>query len=486
MAIALLGLDALAAELLAGSVGAADAVTTTELGNFLMGRVTTVSNEAAFASGLKQIAGSLESSALVPGAATGEIFGALEGGAVIGIVGGGFDQIGSQILDGLRLISTGSTAEQNAREDRALISLTTDTGIIHGGLGTPSRHAINLIEQNARARARAGIVPSERKFTQDDPVSSFNPVIDRFGDSDFFDMSGFLDAPPPPEPPLIINPTPDPQLSDLEGKIASSLIAGEAKEIEEKFDTSPEPIDDTRPLLLDPPPPPEDPLIINPTPDDLSILTPDDLQGDPPAEAVDDIGARATATAAALAAAAATATAAATAADRLKNLRPPTDAPTGAPTDKPPSGIIPRPAGPGGRDDTPKSVGQLRAQFKQTGTQFIQKLMATPMNVQNSEWQEFDFVGIDQTNGLEIANALGSMIQFSEPLFYPPALPPNRPIPEALPKIMQQPMMREVQLRQPFMDKFDGALTGPINMTDTYNRSVLPSNFTNLSLYNPV
>ena len=112
--------------------------------------------------------------------------------------------------------------------------------------------------------------------------------------------------------------------------------------------------------------------------------------------------------------------------------------------------------------------------------------MATPLSVENSEWAEFDFVGIDQTNGLEIANALGSMIRFSEPLFYASPPPPNSPIPEALPKIMQQPMVREVQVRQPFMDKFDGALTGHVQMTDTYNHSVIPANFNNLALYNPV
>ena len=108
------------------------------------------------------------------------------------------------------------------------------------------------------------------------------------------------------------------------------------------------------------------------------------------------------------------------------------------------------------------------------------------MDVTNDEWTEFNYVGVDRANGIEISNILNDMIRFSEPLFSPPPPPPNSPIPAAVPKVMQMPMTREIQLRQPFMDKFDGSLTGPIHMTDTYNHSVIPSNFNNLALYNPI
>ena len=411
-----------------------DAVTRTELSNFLMGRQTTVSNEAQFTNGLRSVtkdaeaanvAGNLES-----GMATGEVFGALEAGAAVGLAGGVIAARGLQIIEGLRDLATGSDAEERARQDRADFAFEINTGVIHGAQGTPSRSASDLIAQFARsqgqASAKAGIIPDERKFGNADPIVPRHIVDDGSGDVaiDILDPHDEADE-------ALAN------AADV-ARAAADRAAARAEAAQAARDA-------------------------------LARV------GNP----------------AAAAAAAAAATAIEAARTRFNPNAEDNQSPSNPDLpEPPPAGIVPRPAtrGPGGKSDidTAKGVGELRAQFKQTGTQFIRKLMNTPMDVQNDEWAEFNYVGVDQSNGIEISNILNDMIRFSEPLFSPPPPPPNSPISAAVPKIMQMPMIREVQLRQPFMDKFDGALTGPINMTDTYNHSVIPSNFNNLALYNPI
>lgn len=416
-----------------------DAVTRTELSNFLMGRQTTVSNEAQFTDGLREITKDAEAANEVGGielgAATGEVFGALEAGAAVGLAGGVIAARGLQIIEGLRDLATGSDAEERARLERADFAFEINTGVIHGAQGTPSRHASDLIDQFARAQAqagkKAGIVPDERKFVSADPVIS-RPIVD--------DGSGD-----------VANPAPD-VVDAGQPNLADEALANAA--------------DVARAAA------------------DRAAARAEALQAARDAAArVGNAGAVAAAAAAAAAIEAARTRFNPNAEDNQSPSNP--DLP-----EPPPAGIVPRPAtqGPEGKSDidTAKGVGELRAQFKQTGTQFIRKLMNTPMDVQNDEWAEFNYVGVDQSNGIEISNILNDMIRFSEPLFSPPPPPPNSPISSAVPKVMQMPMIREVQLRQPFMDKFDGALTGPINMTDTYNHSVIPSNFNNLALYNPI
>jgi hypothetical protein len=413
-----------------------DAITRTELSNFLMGRTTTVSNEAQFTDGLREITKDAEAAneagGIELGTATGEVFGALEAGAVVGLAGGVIAIRGLQIIEGLHDLATGSDAEERARQDRADFSFEAATGVIHGAQGTPSRHASDLIDQFARAQAqagkKAGVVPDERKFGNTDPVIS-RPIVD--------DGSGDV-----ANPALDIIDAGQPNLAD--GALANAADVARADA-------------------------------------DRAVAR------DEAAQAAGDVAARVGNVGAVAVAAGVAAAAIEAAKTRFNPNAEDNQSPSNPDSPHPPpAGIVPRPATQGLGIDTAKGVGELRAQFKQTGTQFIRKLMNTPMDVQNDEWAEFNYVGVDQSNGIEISNILNDMIRFSEPLFSPPPPPQNSPISSAVPKIMQMPMTREVQLRQPFMDKFDGALTGPINMTATYNHSVIPSHFTNLTLYNPI
>jgi hypothetical protein len=76
-------------------------------------------------------------------------------------------------------------------------------------------------------------------------------------------------------------------------------------------------------------------------------------------------------------------------------------------------------------------------------------------------------------------------IRFQEPLFKPTYVKPLAPPSKIAVKVMQYPMKRELQLHQTFVDKFDKAdMGGEMEFTDTYNHSMIQSNFLNLELYN--
>jgi hypothetical protein len=139
--------------------------------------------------------------------------------------------------------------------------------------------------------------------------------------------------------------------------------------------------------------------------------------------------------------------------------------------------------------DTPQGVGELRAQFMQTGTSYLDRLYNTPMQTQNSEWTEFDYVQPDRANGIVEDNAFGTAMQFREPMFLPkyqaPAKPPSR-----------QSILRtagtlrpQIQLTQQWQPKFDGAVTRydqlsevqPKKYEDPFERS-----WSDTILYHPI
>jgi hypothetical protein len=61
---------------------------------------------------------------------------------------------------------------------------------------------------------------------------------------------------------------------------------------------------------------------------------------------------------------------------------------------------------------------------------FDQQFALTPLDVQNSEWTEFDFVSLDRQNNIIKDNMLGDVIRFREPMFLPryqaPVKPPSK------------------------------------------------------------
>ena len=133
----------------------------------------------------------------------------------------------------------------------------------------------------------------------------------------------------------------------------------------------------------------------------------------------------------------------------------------------------------------PRGKGMLRPSFKMGGTEEIHSI---PISVQNSEWAEFDFVKpIDIQNLIEVSNKQGERVRFREPLFRPKTQAPLAPPTLASYVAMMSSMDGAIQLTQPFQPKFDRAEMGrDIQLTATYNHSVFPSNFDNLTLYNPI
>jgi len=159
---------------------------------------------------------------------------------------------------------------------------------------------------------------------------------------------------------------------------------------------------------------------------------------------------------------------------------------TNAPTDE----TVEERDNPGSNEkEPPVGAGVLRADFKMLGTEFFDKQFAmTPLQTENSEWAEYDFVPIlDRKNLIEIDNLLGLKIRMTEPLFLPKFQ--SRLAPPSIESVMLKriPMRREIQITQPFKNKFDPADMGrKVEFTDPYNRSVFDSNFKNLKLYNPI
>ena len=132
-------------------------------------------------------------------------------------------------------------------------------------------------------------------------------------------------------------------------------------------------------------------------------------------------------------------------------------------------------------------MGLLRAQFLQTGTDYIDSIFQTPQTVQNSEWTEFDFVTYDRQNLIQTSNLRNEAIRFKNPLFSPDYVPPLEAPSQQAVRLSYIPMRREIQLTQPFVNKFDGADMGRRSQfTSPVNRSAFDSGFERLKIYNPI
>jgi hypothetical protein len=443
-------------------------ITRAELRNFLHGRITTVTDESEFAEALRGITQDIESGmTFEKGVATGEIVGALEGGALVGLAGGGiiFGK-GLEIVGQFQDILTGTDAETRARQTQSdFTNRLAERGMIHGGLGNPTRDPFELIaqmrSQQERERAKAGeFKEDERKFSNTDP--------------DFQSRPSVTDTFPETEQPSRITRT-------SAGRAEAARIRGEVAREEARIAAE---------------------------------------------RAAARVRGAATAAEAAANTAAATATAAAIAAaagigilgsldegkegGRRPDVRQPDD-PIPPKTPKPPVLPNPRhrdqktpsvvnrvPVVPPSKNstqndetdtfDTPEGNPMLRPSFKHAGTEFINKLLNTPMAVENSEWSDFDFVSlVDSQNGIEVNNLLGELIRFQDPLFIPKFQPPVKPPSAAAVSITHAPMINEIQLTQQFMPKFDDADMGqPMQLTETYNKSMISADFLNLRLYNPI
>jgi hypothetical protein len=408
-------------------------ITRAELRNFLNGNITTVTDEGEFAEALISITQDVEIGMnSEKGVVTGEIIGALEGGALVGLAGGGiiFGK-GLEIVGQFQDILTGTDAETRARQRQSdFTNRLAERGVIYGGLGNPTKDPFELIaqmeRQQARERAKAGeFKEDERKFSNDDPPNSGRqppraPRAPRSGAAAAAAAAaaGAVGA-----------------AAAAAAGAAGAALSGEGMEGGRRPDVRPD----------DPAPP----VLPNP-------------------------GHRGT-----------------------KNPEPPVLPNPGHRGTKIPSVLKPIPVVPKSKNPTQNDENEtlnkpevplLRPSFNHVGTEFITKLLNTPMAVENSEWADFDFVSlVDSQNGLEVSNLLGELIRFQDPLFIPKFQPSVKPPSAAAVLVTQAPMTNEIQLTQQFMPKFDNADMGqPMQLTETYNKSMIPADFLNLKLYNPI
>jgi hypothetical protein len=165
-------------------------ITRAELRNFLQGRVTTVTKFEEFSDALSRIIPDLEGGVGGSGEATGEILGALEGGAIVSVAGGVIAFRGLEMANELGYLELGTPAEERARNRlRDQIQRDVDRGVIYGSMGSPSRDIQDLIRQAAEqerfAKSKRGEISANRDYDLIDPVRERgirHPVIDIFED----------------------------------------------------------------------------------------------------------------------------------------------------------------------------------------------------------------------------------------------------------------------------------------------------------------
>ena len=412
--------------------------TRAELINFLKGRVTTVTNEEEFSSSLKTLTKDIEAGTNAEkGSVVGEVVGALEGGAVVGLAGGLIVAKGLEILQEMSQLGDllfGTRAENEARQkakDRATIDR--GRGLIHGAMGRGAETVQDLLKQAKEAKDRSdrkkNIVPTEagkpRDFNLQNPTMRYRgrgkPVTDDPGDGgERKEQKG----------------------GEKEEKKGRDIEMGDMGNLDPYSDVELDPedvgVDDPQYKKRRPrdDPPEGFPPVPPPIPPFIPIL----------------------------------------ARKRKKES-------TKGPTDQEPP--YTERTNPGGNETSVTSYGDLRPEFKMLGAEYFKK---NDLKLINSEWVDFDFVEkIDIQNNIEIENSISDKIRFSEPLFLPEFQAPLEPPTLRTIYLKRIPMKKEIQITQRFEDKFDTADMGrEMNLTETYNHSVFDYNFKNLKLYNPV
>ncbi|MHA1987748.1 MAG: hypothetical protein ACW98D_14020 [Promethearchaeota archaeon] len=136
--------------------------------------------------------------------------------------------------------------------------------------------------------------------------------------------------------------------------------------------------------------------------------------------------------------------------------------------------------------DKPQGEPLLRPEFNMTGIDFFNKAFnITPLDVQNSEWAEFDYAKkIDIQNLIEIDNALNDKIRFSGNMFYPEYVKPLKPPSNDAVILGRTGMIDQIQLTQQFAPKFDGAVTIFDNLSNTKNHDAFSRSWEDNILYN--
>ena len=137
--------------------------------------------------------------------------------------------------------------------------------------------------------------------------------------------------------------------------------------------------------------------------------------------------------------------------------------------------------------DKPQGSALLRPEFNMLGTSYFDdKFGITPMDVENSEWADFNYVNrVDLQNNIEIDNARNQNMRFSGDLFFPDFVNPIKPPSRRAVLLTRSQMQDQIQLNQGFGAKFDNAFTLHDNLSVNRNRDVLPKRWNNNILYNP-
>jgi len=121
------------------------------------------------------------------------------------------------------------------------------------------------------------------------------------------------------------------------------------------------------------------------------------------------------------------------------------------------------------------------------GTDYFNKRFAiTPLDVQNSEWAEFDFVApIDRQNTIEIENRLNQEIRFSGKLFKPQYVPLQGPLNQFAFNMGRNDLSDQIQIRQQFSNKFDNSVTIYDNLSAQFNNNEFARSWEDNLLYHP-
>ena len=137
--------------------------------------------------------------------------------------------------------------------------------------------------------------------------------------------------------------------------------------------------------------------------------------------------------------------------------------------------------------DKPVGSGLLRADFEMVGIDFFNKQFATtPLDMQNSEWAEYNYVpNTDRQNNIELDNSFSESIRFQEPMFLPKYQPRIKPPSQLAVNMGRDRMTPAIQLNQGFAPKFSGAVNVYDNLSYTFNSDAFSRSWEDNKLYHP-
>lgn len=139
-------------------------------------------------------------------------------------------------------------------------------------------------------------------------------------------------------------------------------------------------------------------------------------------------------------------------------------------------------------EDIDKPIGRplLRPEFNMVGIDFFnEKFAMTPIDVENNEWASFNFVSeFDRLNKIEIDNIISDDLIHYNLNILPKYVKPPEPPTLQTEILMRNKMTPQIQINQPFAEKFTPAISSHSNLSYILENRMIDNPFDRNILYN--